>query len=492
MMNILQPKSDFLFISDSLKLILGSTVALILPILASPIITRLYDPDAFGIFALFTSFTTIFTVIACMRYELAIMLPKDDQSAVNILGVSILFSVFNSILITLIIQLIEKPLLLLVKAPEMDPYMWMIAPMVFINGSFLALTYWSTRIKKFKHISYSKITGSAASTSTQILAGLIGYANGGILVFSNILGSAISALFLLGTLQQNNGKIIKESIKFNKMALELKRYKNFLIYDSWAALLNSISWQIPTLLISTFFSTNIVGYYALCMMVLLFPINLIGGSISQVFFQFAVEAKFKGKLAIITEDIIIYLIMIGIFPTILLMNTGRETFIAIFGLNWSESGIFAQIFALWVFFVFIGSPINTLFSVLELQRSFLLFNVLYFLIRSGAIIIGGQINDARITMLLFSVGGLIIYIISYLWLIRKVGCSMHRIFNRSLRCILYSILLLFAFISIKSILSLDPQQVLLGEIVIILVYYISNIKNDKKIMEYLRSYSIER
>ena len=64
------------FATDTLKLVTGTTLAQIISVLASPLVTRLYGPEAYGLLALFNLITSIIGVIACMRYELAIMLPK--------------------------------------------------------------------------------------------------------------------------------------------------------------------------------------------------------------------------------------------------------------------------------------------------------------------------------------------------------------------------------------------------------------------------------
>jgi O-antigen/teichoic acid export membrane protein len=77
------------FATDVLKLVTGTTLAQVITVLASPVITRLYGPEAFGFLAVFTSITSIIGVVACMRYELAIMLPKTDEEAANLLGLSL-------------------------------------------------------------------------------------------------------------------------------------------------------------------------------------------------------------------------------------------------------------------------------------------------------------------------------------------------------------------------------------------------------------------
>ena len=72
-------KSPSPFVSNVLKLTSGSIVAQGLGILVAPILTRLFVPEAFGVAALFASITSIIGVVACLRYELSIMLPKTNK-----------------------------------------------------------------------------------------------------------------------------------------------------------------------------------------------------------------------------------------------------------------------------------------------------------------------------------------------------------------------------------------------------------------------------
>jgi lipopolysaccharide exporter len=73
------------FAADVLKLVTGTTVAQVIAALASPLLTRLYGPEAFGFLALFTPFTSI---IACMPACDAIMLPKTGEGSASLLGLS--------------------------------------------------------------------------------------------------------------------------------------------------------------------------------------------------------------------------------------------------------------------------------------------------------------------------------------------------------------------------------------------------------------------
>jgi O-antigen/teichoic acid export membrane protein len=86
MLNKLKPKSEFS--RNVLTLMTGTTIAQAIPIAISPILTRIYTPEDFGVFALYMSVVSIVSVVATGRYELAIMLPKKDEDAINIVTLS--------------------------------------------------------------------------------------------------------------------------------------------------------------------------------------------------------------------------------------------------------------------------------------------------------------------------------------------------------------------------------------------------------------------
>ena len=74
-------KGTATFADNVLTLAGGTTLALGVTVLASPITSRLFGPEAFGLAALFRSGAAMLAAIACLRYEMAIVLPKKDEDA---------------------------------------------------------------------------------------------------------------------------------------------------------------------------------------------------------------------------------------------------------------------------------------------------------------------------------------------------------------------------------------------------------------------------
>ena len=397
------------FVADVLKLVSGTTFAQILTVATAPLLTRLYGPEAFGLFALFVSVVNVVGVIACLRYELAIMLPEEDEEAANVLGVSLGFAALVSGLLIPLVWLMGSSYAESLKSPELSKYLWLTPPVVFVGGIFLALNYWNSRTRHFGRLSLARVTSAATTTGIQLGAGYSGHTGGGGLITAYATGSTVATLILGGQIWRDDGALLRRSIKRTKLVAVMKRYRKFPLFDAWAGLLNAISWQLPAFLLSAFFSSTVVGYYALGNQLLRLPMSLIGNAIAQVFFPRAAEAKLDGTLAVVVESTFRYLVMLGMFPMFLLAIIGRDLFVIAFGESWAEAGVYTQILSIWMFFWFISSPLSTLFRVLEKQEFSLGLNIAIFVSRLVSLSIGGWLNNARLALVLFSVSGFLFY-----------------------------------------------------------------------------------
>lgn len=435
-------KKKTLFAHDVMKLALGTVFAQAISILISPILTRLYGPEAFGLSALFGGIAGIIGVVACLQYDAAIILPKDDEDAVNLLGLSFFFVTLVSITTVPVIWLIGPQILGLMKATELNPYIWLIPVAIFVNGALFALNYWNSRTKQFGRLSFARVNSTVATAGVQIGASSIGHATMVGLIFGSLSGSAVSALVLGGQIWRDDKMMLCRSLNFKDMVSGLRRYKNFPLYSTWTVLLNTLSWQVPTFLLSAYFSSTIVGYYYLSMMVFQLPMSLIASSISQVFLQHAAEAKHSGSLSTLVEGSILRLSKLAIFPSLVLLIIGREIFSVIFGAHWTEAGVYVQILAPWMFFAFMVSPMSTLFLVLEKQRMSFAINTLFFPMRIGALVLGGILMDARIAIVLFTVTGVIIHGATLIWLVGISGVPIYGFMASLARHFAYSMLFL--------------------------------------------------
>lgn len=445
----------------------GTVLAQALGILVMPIVTRFFTPEAFGVYALFTAITAIIGVIACLRYELAIMLPETNEEAANIVAVSLCSGVLITLISALILFAGSEYILKLIKAPELKNYLWLIPVSVFFAGLWITLNYWNSRTKHFGRLSLIQIISSIITQIAKIAAGFAGFISGGVLILTTLLGIVVSTGMLGKQIWRDDKALFTSNVRWQKIQNGFARYKKFPLIDSAGGLLNTISWQLPALMLSTFFSVSVVGLYALGLTVLQRPLSIVSGALSQVFYQRASEEKhIEGNNGVLVENLMDKLMFVGILPTAVLAMIGEELFSVLFGARWGEAGRYTQILAPWIFFWFISSPLSALFSVYERQGSALSVHLLIFLTRLVSLYIGGIYHSIYLALGLFSVTGIIAYAFVAAWNIRLARANGKRILLNLFKYSLYSLPILFCLFLVKYTFQFKPVVILSAAIIL--------------------------
>jgi lipopolysaccharide exporter len=397
------------FATDVLRLASGTAIAQAISILATPIVTRLYGPEAFGVLALFIAITTVITTVSCLRYELAIPLSTSDEEGASLLALSIASVALITAISAPLLFILGGPLLALLRAPALASYIWLMPITILFGGAYLALNYWMTRRQRFGTLAGARVTKSTVNIGSQLAGGYAGYRGGMSLITANIMGITAATVLLAIRAWRQSGSLMRSGMKWQLILAAARRYRKFPIYSTWSALLNNLSWQLPALLLSYFYSTEVAGYYALSASLLGIPMNLIGNSVAQVFYQSAAAATSAEELRHVVESAFRQIVRLAMLPLLLIGLVGRDLFQIAFGSQWTEAGVYSQILSAWIFFWFISSPLSTLLSVMEEQEFDLKMNVVLVTSRFAALSIGGYLGSARLSITLFSVFGVLVY-----------------------------------------------------------------------------------
>lgn len=475
------------FVFDVLTLAGGTTFAQILIVLAAPVLTRLYGPDDFGVWAIYLSITSIISVIACMRYEYSIMLPESNEEAVNLLGLSFLAVLLVTGLTFPVIWCFKEPIVNILNSQQIGNYLWLVPPFIFVNGLFLALNSWNSRTKLFKRLSLSRVFSSVSSTVTQIGIGFMEKTGASGLIVGSLAGQSIATFVLGGQIWRDDRKLIVKSLSWEKIYEGFKKYRKFSLVDTWGALMNSISWQLPAFLLSAFFTPAVVGFYSLGFRLLQMPMSLIGGSISQVFFQRASRAFTEGTLASLVENVFRILVVIGMFPILILTIVGSDVFTVIFGKAWAEAGIYAQILSLWAFVWFISSPLTAIYVVVKKYHFGFHYNFFNLITRLLSLTIGGLLGSARTALILFSLSGIAVYGYLCLKMMSYAGVKTSKVMK-----IVISNFILFipagtVIITLK-ILEIDKILLVIFSGMIVCLYYVYILKKDAQMKKIIREF----
>lgn len=366
-------KSKF---AKNITLIAGGTAfAQALSIIFSPIITRIYPPEQYGVLTVYTAVLGLLAISASFDYQKAIPIADDEENAINLLVLSIIFLLATTFVIIILLILFGDYFFNLFDSNVLIAYKYLIPFGIFFVGTYDIILQWGFRDRNYKVITRTKISQSVSSNIAKVVLGLMKIGPIG-LILGVIIGQSAGIASLANPLIKK--KRILSSISLYKLKFVLKRYKNFPLYSAPSNYVYTAGSNLPVVFLTALFGSAVTGLFGLANGIIRLPMDLIGNSVAQVFYS---EAANIGKsnpqeIKNLAVKLIKKLAVIALVPLIILLLFGPWLFTFAFGAKWYDAGIYARILSVMVYFHFIIMPIGRILEVFERQRAGLFFNII--------------------------------------------------------------------------------------------------------------------
>jgi teichuronic acid exporter len=413
MVNILMRLKRSEFVRNWITVISGSSIAQFIPIVAAPLLARIYSPADYGILGIYVGISGIISIIATFQYHNAILIPKDKQEAEALVGLCIRNTLLTSIFAAIIVLLLRGWIAELINAPELRHWLYFLPISVFCTGLNLTFSAYSNREKLFRILSVNRVLGSLASVTVSIflpyfLSGETG------LLFGLLAGQIVNS-FLLG-IRIKNVTDLPIGATFSKQKFIRKKYQNFPKFSLPTDLLNNLTNQFPVLIINSFAGQTTTGLFNMCNRLLSMPQIFVANSLGEVFRQRAShDFNHIGSFREIFLKTIKTLVVFSIVPFLILVTWGPDLFAFFLGQQWREAGSFARIMAPLFLLRFINSPLSySLYIVSKLR--FDLTMTVYLNLSTIIILYFALANFSVPTALFFYV---INYCLTYLFMLYK-------------------------------------------------------------------------
>jgi len=171
-----------------------------------------------------------------------------------------------------------------------------------------------------------------------------------------------------------------DDLSIKKIRSMAVRYKEFPIYQTIPALLNTLSLMLPLLMVNSFYSAEITAGFDLCRQVLALPLALITTAMSQLLLQKFTEQR-HAKQSIMPGflKLSLYNLLFGAVAVLFFKMAGKPLFAFLFGQQWESAGGYAAILAPAFMIMFVVSPLSTLIIALEKVKIGAVWQVLMFL-----------------------------------------------------------------------------------------------------------------
>lgn len=352
----------------------GSVGAQAINLAALPLIARLYEPEEYAVWAIVVSTAMIFGGISCLRYELAIVLPKDQRDASALFvwsmacatGMALLVALGSALLIGLGGFKPESPVYYIVFTPFL----------VFAMGLTLALQNWAIRLGFFSLNSGAQIGLAAVTVIVQFAFALIYSASASGLIVGSLLGQAAAVVVLITGCAASGQRPQFSLPILRRVAPMLREHYRFPLYSMPYVLFGTLRERASIFLLALFVGDREVGLFAFAYRMMNFPVSLVSAALRPVIFR---ESSLNGVPALEKRVNLIlrWLAMLATPLLIIYFNFSEELFLLAFGSSWVDAAYFGDFIVLPVFTFMFCNWMDRILDTLGQQKLTMLFEVVF-------------------------------------------------------------------------------------------------------------------
>jgi O-antigen/teichoic acid export membrane protein len=406
----------------------GTAAAQAITFAFSPLITRLYGPEVFGVQGIFLSVVGIITPLASLGYGASIVLPSSDGEARTLFRLSVLISIAVTILSAVVVGLFHPQIADAIGFTAASSLLWLTPIVVLVTAIAQPFHHWLARKKQFGALSRISILEATLVGAGKTAFGFIA-ATAPVLLASVALSGVLKIVLMWfsakNTLKEKEraeqgGAEPSASASLKEAAY---RFRDFPLFRAPLDWLNGVSYGIPSLMLAALLGPAAAGFYLLAFRVVSLPITVIAAAVGTVFLPRIAEASHRSEpLRPLLLKGTAALAGLGLLPFGIMMVFGPWIFSFVFGADWAPAGEYARWLSLWFYFVFIAAPSSQAFPILGLQGHFLVYEIVVVFLRTAALATGALVlKDEMAAIALFSIVGAVISLAQIMWCV--VSCD---------------------------------------------------------------------
>ncbi len=411
------------FIRDTLTLVTGTAMAQVVSLAFSPVLSRIYSAEDFGVFALYNFIVAVPAVFVCWCYEPAILLPKDNEEAAQVLSLSLLLAGVMSVL-ALLPAIYSKGIAAYFNVPALAPFLWCVSLNLFTLGVTQALNYWLNRNRDFSSVAVSRLLQSTSMGGAQIALSTTAFRSGS-LIAGQVLGQVVSAGYLGAQAYRKGFRRIGKHLRHPVLLKTLSRFKRFPLYSSWGTAFNVASFQIVPAFLTRLFTPADAGHYFFGYRLVSAAVILGSTSLGQVLYQRAARERHEGKsIDTLVEKILFRMLALTLVPFLLFILISPDLFALLFGNQWRTSGHFMRLVGPMFYIQFIVSPLSMVLFALEKQHIAAVIQFLMFVGTVCSLSLGFflALSPTRL-LIIYSAVQSLVYLVYLKLILRESGAS---------------------------------------------------------------------
>lgn len=404
-----------IFISQVFTLLSGTALAQLITVLIAPLLSRVYSPEAFGLFAVFIAIVSTISPAITGRYDLAAIVVKEPIQSRYLYDASIVFNATVSILLFVFVVSGGGEVYFPDDIDTSEAIFYLIPCLVFFTGLITAGKSWANKNEQYRTISISLIYQNLVAGAAALIIGLYFDSSYG-LIYAAIFGPIVAWIYIYRSISPTLS--IARKFQLRNLINIMIRFKDYPIFNASTAILNGLTTSLPVFFLAKYFGAAEVGFYALLIRVGALPLSAVADAVSRVSFKKITSIINSGSCALqFLWQMAISLTLLASVPSVLLMIFAPRIFSVVFGSEWEEAGRLLTVLMPALAIQFVVSILTPGFLACGKLRVFSAWQVFSFIVTVIVFFVFGSRGDINDFFLAYMVKDIILYSLCFviLW-----------------------------------------------------------------------------
>lgn len=265
----------------------ANVLALVLPVVALPLLSRLFGPADFSVLAVFSAVVALLLSFATWRFDWLLPNAKSMFVAANALTAGAV--VLAGFCLLLMFSLSVLPEAVVNRRPLADTggMLWLLPLALLAGGTRQLLGGWYVRTGDLSLVGRATITQSTSNVAFSISTGLAGLGGFGLVV--SFIASTWTGFLVLATNAKRSLRRSMRRVSVKTVMLAAGRYRSSATWSTLVSVANALSLNAPVVVLAFFYAPQQVGWYALVSRMVAAPIGTMSSALGQSFWAHAAE-----------------------------------------------------------------------------------------------------------------------------------------------------------------------------------------------------------
>lgn len=293
-----------------------------------PLISRLYEPDDFGVRATFAAILMLLLPFSTLNLEFAIPLAKEKKAAGDLFNTSILLSLGLGVL-----TLVGAGLLSFFPFFQhpVKPFLLLLPPAILLGGLRKTGLGWATRLSDRPLLVSSRYWMAGTKGGMEVAGGIWG-ANIWLLVASQ-LGGLLAVVVVVF-------RKIKKTINIEVRAVDwratLREYKNYPLFTLPSTFSDLFNTHFPLLFFGGLFSMAFTGQFSMAILMIYLVHSSLGDGFAQAYLLELGKVE-KGKMKRYFLRTLTFFSAVGLLTGLGIAIAGGPLLLWVLGPAWEEA-----------------------------------------------------------------------------------------------------------------------------------------------------------